>query len=144
MSRFSYPISLTSDEEGGFVVLFRDLPEAITQGNSIEECLIEASDCLEEAIAARIDDHRDIPEPSDLQEKEYLVAVPLQIALKAALYLAIKESGLPNTQLGKVLGKDEKEIRRILDPHHGTKLPTLESALIALGKRPELHLHEFG
>lgn len=143
MSRFSYPISLTSDEEGGFVVLFRDLPEAITQGNSIEECLIEASDCLEEAIAACIDDHRDIPEPSDLQEKEYLVAVPLQMALKAALYLAIKESGLPNTQLGEVPGKDEKEIRCILDPHHGTKLPTLESTLIALGKRSELHLYEF-
>jgi antitoxin HicB len=42
---------LTPDIDGGYVVTFRDLPEAITQGDSIAECLKEASDCLEEAIA---------------------------------------------------------------------------------------------
>ncbi|WP_017327010.1 type II toxin-antitoxin system HicB family antitoxin [Synechococcus sp. PCC 7336] len=142
MNRFSYPISLLPEKEGGFVVHFRDLAEAITQGDTVEECLAEASDCLEEAIAARIDDRLNIPEPSELQDSEYLVAVPLQMALKAALYIEIQASGLSNTRLGELLGKDEKEIRRILDPHHGTKLQTLETALLALGKRPELHLQE--
>ena len=144
MTRFSYPVTLTPDEDGGFVVTFRDLPEAITQGEHLADCLTEASDCLEEAIAARIDDRRDIPPPSEQLSHEHLVVVPLQTALKAALYIAIQDSGLPNTRIGELLGKDEKEIRRILDPHHGTKLPTLEQALRALGKQPELHLHEFG
>ena len=85
-NRFSFPTSLTSDpDDGGYVVTFRDLPEAITQGDSIEVALREAADCIEEAIAARIDDRLDIPEPSDMLENEYLVTVPMQTALKAAV-----------------------------------------------------------
>jgi antitoxin HicB len=33
------------------------------------------------------------------------------------------------------LGKDEKEVRRILDPRHVTRLATLADALRALGQR---------
>ena len=52
MSRFSFPAILTPDEsDGGFVVRFRDLPEAITQGDFVELALAEAADYLEEAIA---------------------------------------------------------------------------------------------
>ncbi len=141
MSRFSFPAILTPDEEdGGFVVTFRDLPEAITQGDSIEQALAEAADCLEEAIAARIDDQLDIPNPSPPKGGEYLVPVPIQTALKAALYLAMGEAGITKVQLARTLNTHEKEVRRILDPHHGTKLPTMERALSALGKRIELHL----
>ena len=50
-SRFSFPVTLTTDEvDGGFTVTFRDLPEAITQGENIEDALNEAADCLEEAV----------------------------------------------------------------------------------------------
>ncbi|GAA6620848.1 type II toxin-antitoxin system HicB family antitoxin [Scytonema sp. NUACC26] len=92
MSRFVFPALLTPDEQdGGFIVTFRDLPEAITQGNDIEQSLFEAADCLEEAIAARIDDKLDIPEPSSVCTGEYKVAVPVQTALKAALYLAMRK-----------------------------------------------------
>jgi antitoxin HicB len=37
--------------------------------------------------------------------------------------------------LARRIGKDEKEVRRILDPKHPTKLPALTAALRALGKR---------
>lgn len=35
---------------------------------------------------------------------------------------------------------DEKEARRILDPHHPTKLPRIEAALAVLGRHVELSL----
>ena len=38
-------------------------------------------------------------------------------------------------ELAKRLGKDAKEIRRILDPDHATKIPALVAALAALGRR---------
>ena len=50
-----YPVKLTKQNEGGYLVTFPDLPEAITQGKSIADALIEANDCLEEAIANRIE-----------------------------------------------------------------------------------------
>jgi hypothetical protein len=46
--------------------------------------LAEAADCLEEAIAARIDDGRDIPSPSADKRGELNVSVPPSMALKAA------------------------------------------------------------
>ncbi len=136
MSRFSYGAKLTPDEvDGGWVVTVRDIPEAITQGDDVESALREASDCLEEAIAARIDDQRDIPIPSPLMSDEYKVYLPIQTALKASVYLAMKESTLSKVQLADLLNVDEKEVRRILDPHHRTKLPTIERALQALGQQ---------
>ena len=138
-NRFSFPATLTLDlDDGGYVVTFRDLPEAITQGDSIKIALQEATDCIEEAIAARIDDNLDIPEPSDTLGKEYLVTVPMQTALKAAVTLAMSESKMNQVQLAKALKVHEKEVRRILDPHHGTKLATLERTLNVLGKKAVL------
>ena len=68
-SRFSFPVTLTTDEvDGGFTVTFRDLPEAITQGENIEDALNEAADCLEEAIANRVIRRLSIPTPSDADE----------------------------------------------------------------------------
>ncbi len=65
MQRFNYPAKFKNDKiDGGFVITFRDIPEAITQANTLETCFIEAADCLEEAVAGRIDDGLDIPKPS--------------------------------------------------------------------------------
>lgn len=141
MSKFAFPATFTPDEvDGGYTVIFRDFPEAITQGDTKEECLTEAADCLEEALAARIDDNRDIPIPTDAEEGEVMIHVPIVTALKAALYLAVREAGITKVQLAKTLNTDEKEVRRILDPHHGTKIHTIERALHALGKQAELHV----
>jgi antitoxin HicB len=140
MRQFTYAARLTLDKDGGFVVRFRDLPEAITQGETIEEALAEGADCLEEAIAARIDDGREIPVPSAAKRGERVVSVPPSMALKAAVYLAVREAGISNSELARRMRLDEKEARRILDPHHPTKLPRIEAALAALGRHVKLEL----
>jgi antitoxin HicB len=38
-----YPARLKPAKEGGFVVTFRDIPEAITQGESVEDAMIHGS-----------------------------------------------------------------------------------------------------
>ena len=56
MRQFTYTVKLTPDkDDGGYVVTCRDLPEALTQGETREEALAEAADRLEEVIAACID-----------------------------------------------------------------------------------------
>ena len=37
--------------------------------------------------------------------------------------------------LAKRLGVDEKEVRRLLDPHYGSKLPHIAQAISVLGRR---------
>jgi len=38
-------------------------------------------------------------------------------------------------QLARQLGIDEKEVRRLLDPHYASKLPRIAQAIQLLGKR---------
>jgi antitoxin HicB len=102
--------------------------------------MLEAADCLEEAIAARIDDGRDIPMPTEVLRGEKLVSVPPSMALKAAVYLAVREAGLSNSELARRMQLDEKEARRILDPHHPTKIARIEAALSVLGRHVQLAL----
>jgi antitoxin HicB len=66
------------------------------------------------------------------------------MAAKAALYLAMGEAGMTNVQLAGKLGCDEKEVRRMLDPRHPTKLPRLEEALDVFGKRLVVSVEEPG
>lgn len=131
---FTYPATLTPDEaDGGFVVTFKDLPEAITQGETMTEALAEAADALEEAVAGRIRRGDPIPAPSPAAGRP-TVPVPAQTAAKAALYLALRETGISKAELAVRLGCDEKEVRRLLDPRHPSKLPRIQKALAALGK----------
>lgn len=136
---FTYPIKITPDKvDGGFVVTCRDLPEAITQGDSLKECMEAAEGALQAAIEVRLERSMPIPVPSVAKRNEHLGSVPLSTALKAATYLSVQEHGLSKTDLARMLGIDEKEARRILDPHHNTKISTFEKVLHALGKRVEV------
>jgi antitoxin HicB len=138
-----YPAKLERGEKPGvLVVTFRDLPEAITQGRGEKDAVWQAADCLEEAIAGRIADGREIPRVSRPVRGERLIPVPAPMAAKAALYLAMREAGITNVQLARKLGCDEKEVRRMLDPRHSTKLPRIKEAIEVLGKRLVLGVEE--
>jgi antitoxin HicB len=54
---------------------------------------------------------------------------------KLAVLEAFGAAGISKSELARRLGKDEKEVRRMLDPRHPTKLPALTAVLRALGKR---------
>lgn len=138
---FTYPARLMPDpKDGGFVVSFLDLPEVITQGEDEADALVQAADALEEAIAGRIRRGEEIPAPTATGNGRHLVPVPAQMAAKAALYLAVKETGITRSELAARLSCDEKEVRRLLDPRHPSKLPRIEAALAALGKQIALRL----
>lgn len=138
---FTYPVTLTPDEvDGGFVVTFADIPEAITQGEDREDALAQGADALEEALAGRIRQGDEIPRPSRPVDGQTLVPVPALTAAKAALYLSLRQAGISKSELASRLGCDEKEVRRLLDPRHPSKLPRIQEALAALGQRIALRL----
>ena len=130
---FIYPAIIENDGAGHFLVTFPDILFAATEGKTIEEALIEAQDCLETAIASCIKDKENIPVPSKIKKGEYSIRLAAQTAAKAALYVAVLKSEITNSELARRLGTNEKEIRRMLDPWHPTKLPRIELALSSLG-----------
>jgi len=135
MERFGYAVKLTPAEEGGFVVTCRDLPQLVTQGEEQGEALLEAGDAMDEVFAAYMQGGLTFPPPTKAKRGEYLVSPPAETVAKAALYIAMQEAGITKVQLAKKLGVDEKEVRRLLDPHYGSKLPRIAQAISALGHR---------
>ena len=60
-----YPVTLNPDkEDGGFVVTFADVPEAITQGNTLPEALANAGEALAAAMNFYTESKRVPPTPS--------------------------------------------------------------------------------
>jgi antitoxin HicB len=132
----SYPSSFLPEEDGhGFHVRFPDLPEALTGGSDFEDTLTQAADCLAEAIAGRIVRGEDIPFPSKPKRGHHLISVPLLLAPKLALYLAMREGRITNTEVARRLGVSETVVRRMLNPKHVTKPEKIQAALLVLGKR---------
>jgi antitoxin HicB len=132
----NYPASFLREDNGkGLHVRFPDLPEALTGGDDLDDTLLQAADCLAEAIAGRIARSEEIPPPSKAKRGQHLISVPLNLAPKLALYLAMRERRIPNTELAKRLGVSETVVRRMLNPRHDTKPDKIQAALAALGKR---------
>jgi len=138
---FNYPVTLTPDpHDGGFVVTFADLPEAVTQGETVAEALEEAQGALEAALEYRVREGLEIPAPSAPAPRQPVVAPPIGTALKAALHLAMREADINKSELARRMDLDEKEARRILDLRHATRVPTIERALRVLGKHVEVRV----
>jgi antitoxin HicB len=135
MFSFSYPATFRPDRNGRPVVSFQDFPEAHTDGRDMREAIEEAMDCLGSAIASRISGKEEVPYPSTAKRGQRLIPVPLWVAGKLAVYLAMRERGVSNSELARRLGVRETVVRRMLDPDHQTGPGKLQAALEALGKR---------
>lgn len=132
----SYPATFLQEKDGnGLHVRFLDFPEALTGGDDLTDTIAQATDCLAEAIAGRITRGDEIPRPSKLKRGQHLINVPLSIAPKLALYLAMRQRKITNTELAKRLGVSETVVRRMLNPTHNTKAEKIQTALAILGKR---------
>ena len=140
--RYGFPVRLESDEEGRLVVHFPDLPEALTDGADEAEALAEAADCLSEALAGRINRGEHIPSPSRLRRGQHWVTPEPTIALKAALYSALRSRGMSVADLAHCLGFDERKAARLIDPRVASRLTSLEAALSALGYAIAVEVHE--
>ena len=131
----AYPIALTPDDNGTFLVTSPDFPELTSFGETIGDALDRARDALLEAIEARIDDREEIPEPS---RGKYLVHLPAQAELKLLLYQVMQSQGVRKSDLARRMSIPRQEVDRILDLNHGTALPKMEHAFAVLGKQVDV------
>ena len=69
----AFPAALLPDPNGGFTVTFRDVPEAITEGDTREEALLRAEDALESALAMYVAAGEPLPVSSKAEPGEQLV-----------------------------------------------------------------------
>jgi antitoxin HicB len=135
MMTFVYRARFEPGEKRGIVVSFPDVPEAITEGCDEADARIQAEEAL--GLALLTYPARSLPLPKAAARGRELVpvAVEPEIAAKLALLEAFRAADISKSELGRRIGKNEKEVRRLLDPRHPTKLSSLIEALRHLGRR---------
>ena len=137
----SYPAKFTADREaGGFVISFPDVPEAVTQAESVEEGIDMATDCLEMVLAEYIRLGRSIKAPSALKRGQRSIRLPFFVALKVELYNAWLQSGMKKADLARRLRMPRANVNRLFDLKHLSRLEQIEEAFAMLGKQVDIHV----
>ena len=127
----AYPITL-EDDDGTVLATSPDFPELTTFGDDREEAIARAVHALEEAIAARIHDRKDIPAPSHGQT---CAVLPTLTSVKVMLYQGMREQGVGKAELARRLGWHMPQVDRVLDVQHQSRLDQIDAALGAIGRR---------
>jgi len=130
-----YPVDIRPNGQGGFIASFPDVPEALTEAATREEALLWAQDALLVALSGYLEDRADIPQPSPARKGQAVAALPPMAALKLVIYQAMRDQGVSQSELARRLGCDSRQVRRLLDLDHNSRLDFMESALKALGKK---------
>jgi antitoxin HicB len=132
--RYVYPCILHPEDGGGFYFSFPDVPGALTCGDSREEALEMAEDALQAAMGGYIHLEQDIPTPSNATDGQYPIALPPVVAAKLALYTAMREQGISQSELANRLGLTESAVSKLLDPDYGSHMTQVMNALKAVGR----------
>jgi antitoxin HicB len=127
-------------EEGGFTITFRDVPEAISEGDTLEEALHYAQEALVLALEHSLDEKRPAPAPTAPEKGEHRIALPISLELKLTLLNEMLAQGVRPIDLAKRLGTSKQEVYRLTTLRHATKVDRIADALTALGKRLEIHV----
>jgi len=123
------------DRRGNIVVTFPDVPEVVTQGRGEADARAMAEEALGLGLLSYLARGKSLPKPRAKGRNLVDIAIAPDVAAKLAVLESFTAAEISKSELARRIGKDEKEVRRILDPKHPTKLPALTAALRALGKR---------
>ena len=134
-----FPVTLTPDEsDGGFVVTFRDIPEAITQGETVEDALVMAKDALETAMEFYFEDKRCIPAPSKPKRGQHTIELPASLSAKVWLLNEMVAQNMRPAELARRLNTTPQQVNRLTDLRHTTRIDAIAAALHAMGRQLEI------
>ena len=109
-----------------------DFPEFTISVDDREDAIPCAVQELGEVIAARIHDHKDIPDPSG---GDTYAILPTLASVKIMLYQEMREQGVSKTELCSRLGWHLQQMDRVLDVRHGSHMDKVDAALGAIGRK---------
>lgn len=129
-------------DDGTWLITCPALPEVTTFAESEDDIERYALAAVEEAIAARISDGRDVPAPSQVFRGSHWVWLPLMTSLKVNLYRTLRESSdIPTrAELARRMKKPREQVDRLFRLDHQSRTDQIESAFRALRKTVDIKI----
>jgi antitoxin HicB len=128
-----YPAIFEPQEPSGFFVRFVDIPEAFTQGETLDECLFNGAEVLSLVLEEYLDSERDVPAPTHGLLDAHYIAPDAKI--QAALLVRQARGERSLADIARALETSWPAAQRLEDPHHWPSLKQLEKAASVLGKK---------
>jgi antitoxin HicB len=138
---FNYP-AVFKREGKGYVVSVPELPEVVTEGDTIEEATEFAADAIEGVLAEYVKRKWDIPAARPTKRGMRLIRLPLLTQAKLSLYVALRGAGMRKAELARRMGVSKVQVERMLDLDHASRLEQIEAAFKALHKQLSLEIQD--
>ena len=132
--KIEYPAQITQEKDGIFFVSFPDIEEAVTQGETLEEALFNATEVLSLTLEYRLDEGMELPEPSTVTGED-IYLIPPDVKVQAALLIRKAREGRSLADLARILETSWPSVKRLENPHNSPTLKMIDKAAAALGKR---------
>lgn len=120
------------------MVTFRDIPEAITQGETVENALAMARVALETAIEFYFEDKRCVPVPSKPKHGQHSIELQASLSAKIWLLNEMVAQKMRPAELARRLNTTPQEVNRLTNLRHITRIDAIAAALHAMGRRLEI------
>jgi antitoxin HicB len=132
-----YPIAIKRDGRF-FLVTFPDIPEALTQGRTIEEARAAASAALETTLDFYFEQSRMVPAPSRIKRGGEVVELSASLSAKVLLLNEMIRQKVRPAELARRLGTTPQAVNRLTNLRHASKIDGIAGAMKALGKTLEI------
>ena len=104
--------------------------------------MARATDLLEDVLADYVESRREIPVPSKVRKRDRFVTLPVLTEAKVQLYREMRSAGVRKSELARRLGCHMRQVDRLLDLHHASRLDQIEAAFAALKKTIVLEVRD--
>lgn len=138
MNKFkSYPARF-EEGDGVTTVLFRDLPGAITEGDTFEEAFKNAQEALEGYLESMLDREVEFALPSVKEDGEVDIPIPVYIAFSILMRAEREAKGWSQTEFARKIGVSQQQAALFEKPTRERKLSSIVNILDKLGYELEI------
>lgn len=127
-----YPATIRQAKDG-FTVTFRDVPGAISEGDTPTQALEEARDALALVLEDILEDGDELPQPSKARKGEHLVAVPADVAGRVLLRFIRDHTGLKKSDAARLVHMSRQSYGQIEERGRNLSLKKFNEVADALG-----------
>ena len=142
----TYLCTYKPDDNDTLLVACEGFPEVVTYGEDVQRAWLNALGAIEEAIAGRMSDGREIPAGEDAAsspgQNAFWVKLPQLTAQKVMLYGLLPQIGITRAELARRLNWHREQVDRLFRLDHASKASQMDSAFRALGHEVEVIVTE--
>ena len=119
------------------MVTFRDISEAITQGETVEDALVMVREALETTMKFYFEDKRCVPTPSKPKRSQQTIELPASLSAEVWLLNEMVAQKIRPAELARRLNTAPQQVNRPTNLRHTTRIDAIAAALHAMGRQLE-------